>query len=184
MPNCAVFLTIALVACAGLVRAQGLSTEGQLSPQLGQRASEALVSAWDVSVLPSGEGLPKGAGTPESGALLYQKHCAACHGEGGSGGLNNVLVSSEPGPFAETGGKKTVGNYWPYATTVFDYIRRAMPYSHPQSLDDSEVYALTAYLLYRNAVVPAEFEATATTLPQVSMPNQANFIWAYPGGKP
>ena len=155
-----------------------------LHPQLGETAPESLIHAWDMTVLPSGEGLPEGSGTQERGAELYLQHCAACHGESGSGGLNNVLVSSEPGAFSGTGGTRTVGNYWPYATTVFDYVRRAMPYTQPQSLGDSEVYALTAYLLYRNGVVPVNFEANAATLPTVVMPNKKHFRRAYPDWTP
>lgn len=184
MPSFSICLSIFLMVSAAVVQAQVLPAEGYLSPQLGKAAPKKLVAAWDISVLPSGEGLPEGAGTQEAGALLYQKHCAACHGEDGSGGLNNALVSSERGTFTETGATRTVGNYWPYATTVFDYIRRAMPYTHPQSLDDNEVYALTAYLLYRNGVVPEHFEASSTTLPNVVMPNQRNFVWAYPDWTP
>jgi cytochrome c len=184
MSRFALRLSIVLMLSASAAHAQNLSPAAPLSPQLGKAASGELVAAWDMTILPSGDGLPQGSGTTETGARLYLEHCVACHGEGGVGGLNNVLVSDEPRPFGETGGKRTVGNYWPYATTLFDYIRRAMPYSHPQSLDDNEVYALTAYLLYRNGVVPAHFEANASALPKVVMPNQEYFIRAYPDWNP
>lgn len=177
-------LSAALLVWNGSIAAQSLSATNSQSPNLGKMASEEILAAWDISVLPSGEGLPEGSGTPQAGALLYQQHCAACHGEAGTGGPNNALVSPRQGSSPETRAGRTIGNYWPYATTVFDYIRRAMPYTHTQSLADSEVYALTAYLLYENGVVSPDFEATPETLPDVTLPNRANFIQAYPDWEP
>ena len=184
MPRFTISLSVVLLVWAGSLEAQSLSATNPKSPNLGKKASEDILAAWDMSVSPSGDGLPEGSGTPQTGALLYQKHCAACHGEAGTGGPNNALVSPRQGSSAETRAGRTIGNYWPYATTVFDYIRRAMPYTHPQSLADSEVYALTAYLLYENGVVSRDFEATSETLPDVVMPNHANFRRAYPDWKP
>ena len=106
-----------------------------------------------------------------------------CHGPQGAAGVNDPLVGGN-GTLATRTPVKTIGSYWPYATTVFDYIRRAMPYPEPHSLTDSEVYALTAYLLNLNGVIGKDAVIDAKTLPQVQMPNRGNFVIAYPSRKP
>jgi len=170
-------LALALVVggCAGAGVTAG-TTEG---PNLGREATPAQVAGWDISVGPDGAGLPPGKGTPSAGALVYEQKCQACHGARGAGQPNDRLVGGQ-GTLASTAPVKTIGSYWPYATTVFDYVRRAMPYMQPQTLSNDEVYALTAYLLNLNGIIGDSDEMSAQTLPKVTMPNQSNFIVVYP----
>ena len=152
------------------------------TPKLGKPITEADVQSWDISILPDGRGLPAGNGSPAQGAKIYAEKCAACHGEAGRGGVAPfypALVGGEP----LTNGietAKTIANYYAYATTVFDYIRRAMPYNQPRSLTGDEVYALTAYILSLNKLIGENDVMDAKTLPQVKMPNRDNFILPYP----
>ena len=152
---------------------------GQEGPNLGVEADPAEVAAWDISIGPDGAGLPPGAGTALQGAPVYEVHCLACHGAEGAGQLNDVLVGGH-GTLDGPDARRTVGSYWPYATTVFDYIRRAMPYLQPQSLSDDDVYALTAYLLFLNGIVGEDEVMDTRTLAEVHMPNRDSFILAYP----
>jgi cytochrome c len=149
-------------------------------PGLGVPASQAQVESADVSIGPDGAGLPPGSGTPAQGEAIFNTKCIACHGPQGSGTVNDRLAGGR-GTLTDAAPVKTIGSYWPYATTVFDYVRRAMPYPAPHSLSDPEVYALTAYLLSLNGVVAKDAVMDATTLPQVRMPNRGNFILSYPG---
>lgn len=132
----------------------------------------------DFVVMPDGTGLPAGSGTAADGADLYARHCLACHGEGGENGINDRLVGGI-GSLTTERPIKTVGSFWPYATTLFDYIRRAMPYQEPGSLSADEVYSLTAYILHLNGIVSLEERLNASTLPAVEMPNADNFVWIY-----
>ncbi|HLK84777.1 MAG TPA: cytochrome c [Xanthobacteraceae bacterium] len=170
------------VALALLTGASFAQSPGSQSPNLGKPVSEADIKAWDISVLPDGTNLPPGSGTPAQGARIYAEKCVACHAEGGKGG-------GAPGAGPLVGGApltngietaKTIANYYAYATTVFDYIRRAMPYNAPRSLSDNEVYALTAYILALNKLIGENDVMDAKTLPQVKMPNRDNFILPYP----
>ena len=151
----------------------------QETPNLGRPATPAEVAGWDISILPDGTGLPPGSGTPEQGAVVYTQKCQACHGEKGAGQPNDPLAGGQ-GTLTSKSPVRTIGSYWPYATTVFDYIRRAMPYTQSQSLTNDEVYAVTAYLLQLNGIIGAKDVMNAQTLPQVRMPNRDNFILAYP----
>jgi S-disulfanyl-L-cysteine oxidoreductase SoxD len=170
----------ALVCGAGIMFAQ---TSGQsIRPGLGKPITEADIKHWDIAILPDGTNLPAGSGTPAEGAAIYAEKCVACHADGGRGG-------GSPGATALIGGEplssgidttKTIANYYPYATTVFDYIRRAMPFNMPRSLSDHEVYALTAYILALNKLIDENAVMDAKTLPQVKMPNRDNFIIPYP----
>jgi S-disulfanyl-L-cysteine oxidoreductase SoxD len=149
------------------------------TPHLGQPISEADAAAWDISIGPSGAGLPAGSGTPVQGAVVYAEKCAACHGDKGEGKTNARLVGGQitgDGPVV-----KTVGSYWPYATTLFDFTRRAMPWTAPKSLTDNEVYAVTAYILRLNGIIGDNEVIDAKTLPQVKMPNRDGFIPLFPG---
>ncbi|GAB2543377.1 c-type cytochrome [Spirosoma aerophilum] len=140
----------------------------------GRKATSADIARLDIDVRPDGKGLPVGEGTAAAGKVIFANKCAACHGMGGIGGLNGSLVSTN-----ETTTKrreKTIGNYWPYATTVFDYIRRAMPFSEPGSLTNTEVYNLTAYLLAANGIIGEKTIINAQTLPTVVMPAQKLFV--------
>ena len=157
---------------------------GQVTPNLGREATPAQIAGWDISVGPDGVGLPPGRGTAVVGAAVYQEKCQACHGARGVGQPNDRLVGGQ-GTLASTTPIRTIGSYWPYATTVFDYVRRAMPYTQPQSLTADETYAVTAYLLHLNGIIGERDEMNAQTLPKVTMPNQKNFIMMYPtrGGR-
>ncbi len=151
----------------------------QEGPGLGVQATPAQIAAWDISIAPDGEGLPAGSGTVVDGEVLYLAQCVACHGFEGSGNPNNQLVGGH-GSLSGPRPVKTVGSYWPYATTVFDYTRRAMPYAYSNSLTDDQVYSVTAYLLFLNGIIDKEDVMDANTLPQVEMPNRDNFVLAYP----
>jgi mono/diheme cytochrome c family protein len=163
---CAVLMLVGMGTAA--VAAEG--------PGLGVPASRAAVAARDISIAPDGAGLPAGSGTAIVGEKLYLARCLACHGEKGQDGLHDRLVGGH-GSLTTKTPVKTVGSYWPYATTLFDYIRRAMPYQEPRSLQDGEVYALTAYLLYLNGIIGQQEVLNANSLPKVKMPNRDNFVW-------
>ena len=135
----------------------------------GSVPSEAEIKARDIAVGPDGEGLPPGRGTVAAGEQVYKTKCVACHGPTGTEGPMDKLVG-EKLPV------KTIGSFWPYATTVFDYIRRAQPFNQPGSLTDEEVYALTAWLLFKNQIIPADQVIDAETLPKVRMPNRDGFV--------
>ena len=162
-----------LCALGGVVAAQ--------SPLgIGRPATPAEIAAWDDDVRPDGAGLPAGSGTPAAGAALFAARCSRCHGATGKEGPNDVLVGAQPRegfPFAKDPAiPHTIGNYWPYATTVFDYIRRAMPPDAPGSLSDTDVYNLTAFLLHANELIAADAVIDATTLPKVVMPARPHFV--------
>jgi len=147
---------------------------------IGRTATADEIKAIDIDVMPDGRGLPPGRGTVAEGAAVYAAKCQSCHGKDGVGGTFDRLVSTDSGPnfnFA-TDPKlvKTVGNYWPYATTLFDYTQRAMPFTQPGTLAPNETYALTAYILSLNKIVPAEAVIDATTLPKVVMPSKNRFV--------
>ena len=155
---------------------------------LGQPAPPDLIAAWDTAVMPDGKGLPPGKGTSAEGASIYAAQCASCHGANGEGATADVLVGAEPKQFAPFGpqyeklrgdGKDvpfTIGNYWPYATTIFDYIRRAMPPNAAGSLNADQVYSLTAFLLAKNGIIPENAVMDAKTLPAVIMPARNRFV--------
>jgi S-disulfanyl-L-cysteine oxidoreductase SoxD len=147
-------------------------------PSLGVPVSAEDIAAVDVSVGPDGAGLPPGSGTPKQGAEVYATKCIMCHGPEGANGVNDRLVGGQ-GTLKSAAPVKTIGSYWPYATTVFDYVRRAMPYPAPHSLTDAEVYALTAYLLHLNGIIGPDDVMDATSLPKVKMPNRGGFNSAF-----
>ena len=163
-----------LGACWALMVWHGVAlAEG---PNLGKAASPEEIASWDVSIGPGGAGLPPGSGTPQQGEQVYVAKCLGCHGEKGAGKPNDRLVG---GPELLAPGQapvKTVGNFWPYATTIFDYVRRAMPLNEPKSLMDDEVYAVVAYLLRLNGVIGENDTIDARTLPTVRMPNRDGFV--------
>jgi mono/diheme cytochrome c family protein len=168
---------VLLCGVSGIAAAQP-AKKHPAGPNLGVPATAAQVAGWDVSIGPDGAGLPPGSGTAAQGAAIYAAKCVACHGEKGAGKPNDPLVGGQ-GTIATPNAVRTVGSYWPYATTLFDYIRRAMPVVAPQSLSNDEVYALTAYLLALNGVIDEGAAMNAATLPKVAMPNRDNFVWAY-----
>lgn len=142
-------------------------------PGLGRPVTAGMLAA--RSIYPDGRGLPDGSGTASGGRAVYLQKCARCHGERGEGGPGGHLVGR--GPLTGADADKTVGNYWPYATTIFDFTRRAMPMDAPGSLSADETYALTAYLLYMNEIIGADAEMNARSLPAVAMPNRDGFVW-------
>ena len=146
------------------------------TPGLGQPIDESEVGS--LTVFASGQGLPEPQRSVSAGRILYERDCFACHGEEGRGSLNDQLAGGHVGLDAIPE-KRTIGSYWPYAAPVFDYVRRAMPYANPGSLTDDEVYALTAYLLYVNDVVPADTVLDAEKLKQVKMPNRERFFSSF-----
>jgi cytochrome c len=147
---------------------------------IGRPATPAEIAALDIDVGPDGAGLPAGRGTAADGAPIYTARCASCHGKTGKEGPNDVLVGRLAGdafPFAkDPRAPKTIGSYWPYATTVFDYIRRAMPPDKPGSLRDDEVYSLVAFLLAANELIPQDAVVDAASLPKVKMPARDHFV--------
>jgi mono/diheme cytochrome c family protein len=162
---------LAVAATALLVLASAARAEG---PGLGRPATPDEIAAWDISIGPDGAGLPPGSGTPQQGAVVFAARCAACHGEKGEGKPNDQLV----GGIGSLSGEpiKTVGSIWPYATTLFDYVRRAMPLGASKSLSNSDVYAVAAYILQLNGIIGESEVIDARTLPKVQMPNRGGFI--------
>jgi len=140
----------------------------------GREASEDRITLWDIDVRPDGAGLPPGGGTVAEGREVYMVHCVACHGPTGTEGPNDVLVGPEPWDLYPT--SRTIGNYWPHATTLYDFIRKAMPQLTPGILSDDQVYAVIAYLLYLNEIVPEDAVMNAETLPAVVMPARHRFV--------
>jgi len=165
----AVCLAILAVASAALAQ----------SPQLGQPIAPAEIEAWDISIGPDGAGLPPGRGTAIEGEAIYVTKCQSCHGEKGTRS-NDPLAGALVGGFGtlapDKSPVKTVGSFWPYATTLFDYVRRAMPFPEPKSLTADEVYAVSAYILNLNGIVGSNDVLDAQSLPKVRMPNRDGFI--------
>ena len=147
-------------------------------PGLGKAISSEEIAAWDISVFPDGEGLPKGEGSVAEGEKIYQQQCLACHGAGGLGATADQLAGAQMSLTSEYP-EQTIGSYWPYATTVFDVIRRSMPMTKPGSLSNEQTYSVTAYLLYLNNLIAKDDIMNATTLPKVKMPNEDGFIDVY-----
>lgn len=142
---------------------------------LGRAAKPDEIKAWDLAISPDGKELPPGSGSAAEGAKIYAANCTGCHGKTGKEGPNDVLVGGQ-GTLNTSKPVKTVGSYWPYATTIWDYINRAMPYNRPGSLTADQVYAVTAYLLSLNGIIKEDTVMNAKTLPQVKMPNRDGFI--------
>lgn len=141
----------------------------------GQPATPEQIAGWDIDIAPDGAGLPPGSGTVQEGEALFAKLGAKCHGANGEGTAAAPALVGGLGTLDTDKPVKTVGSYWPYATTLYDFIHRAMPADAPQSLKPDEVYALCAYLLHLNGIVPEDAVMDAQTLPQVIMPNHAGF---------
>lgn len=147
----------------------------------GRPATPEEIAAWDIDVNPDGDGLPVGSGTVAQGQEVYAAKCVACHGPTGNDGPYDRLVGREPRegfPFGREPrvAPRTIGNYWPYATTLYDYVHRAMPFDRPGSLQPAEVYAVVAYLLYLNEIVPEDAVMDAGSLPRVVMPARDRFV--------
>jgi S-disulfanyl-L-cysteine oxidoreductase SoxD len=161
---------VALAISLGAARAE--------SPHLGKPVSQGDLAEWDINILPDGTNLPPGSGKAAEGAKIFAEKCVFCHGDNGQGGRAARLIG---GPAkASLDGGKTIANYWPYATTLFDFIRRAMPFTQPRSLTDNEVYSLVAFILAQNKLIGEDEEMNAATLPKVRMPNRDNFVVQFP----
>ncbi len=154
------------------------------SPLIGQSPSYGVgrsptpeeIKTWDISIGPDGEELPPGEGSAAEGKEVYTRRCADCHGSEGQGGDRGEALVGGEGSLDSPKPVKTVGSYWPYATTLWDYINRAMPFDSPGSLTHKQIYSLVAYLLYLNGIIDEEEVLNAQTLPQVRMPNQEGFV--------
>lgn len=182
----AVALAIGL-AVGGPVLAQQKSTAAKTSAKqaplatkrlgIGRPATPDEIAGWDIDVRPDGQGLPPGRGTAKDGEVLYLQQCSACHGEFGESAGRWPILSGGNGSLASHDPVRSVGSYWPYASTLFDYIRRTMPFGNAQSLTNDQLYALTAYVLYLNDIIRDEgFELNATTFKTIKLPNEPNFI--------
>jgi cytochrome c len=164
-------LILAVAVACGL----GAATAFAETPGLGKPIAEGDIAAWNIDVLPDGTGLPAGSGTAKQGAVIYAQKCALCHGENGVNPAPNTLPLVGPSKFDRIDTMKTVP-YYKYATTLFDVMRRSMPYSMPKTLTNDELYALSAYILSLNKIIREDEVMDAKTLPQVKMPNRDNFI--------
>jgi S-disulfanyl-L-cysteine oxidoreductase SoxD len=148
---------------------------------LGRPATQAEITQWDIDVAPDGVGLPPGQGSVREGEVIFAVRCASCHGDRGQGGPMDQLVGGA-GTIVTKKPVKTVGSFWPYVTTLFDFVRRAMPFDAPQSLSPAETYAVCAYVLFLNGLLPADATLDANSLQQVRMPNLNAFVSAYKSG--
>ena len=143
---------------------------------IGREATPKEIAGWDIDIRPDGQGLPPGKGTVKQGEAIYMQQCAACHGEFGESAGRWPILSGGNGTLASDNPVKSIGSYWPYASTVMDYIRRAMPFGNAQSLSNDELYAVTAYVLYLNDILKDEnFELNAGTFKTIKLPNEKNF---------
>ncbi len=168
---------IILLIAAGI---NPLFAEPLTSPKLGLSVSKEEVARWELNVFPDGEGLPTGQGTAAQGEQIYQQQCLVCHDKNGLGASADQLAGAQMALTSDYP-EKTIGSYWPYATTLFDFIRRAMPMNNPNSLTDSQTYAVTAYLLYLNHLIGKDETLNARTLTKIEMPNKNGFINVYEG---
>ena len=174
-PNKALIVGGAALVLALGAAPLGRSSEGQDPFGLGRPASEEEIRAWDIDVAPNGEGLPPGRGTVKQGSEVFTAKCASCHGPTGTEGPKDRLVGGQ-GTLATPKPIRTIGSYWPYATTLYDYIHRAMPFNAPQSLTADETYSVVAWLLFQNQIIEEDAVIDAQSLPKVRMPNRDGFI--------
>jgi S-disulfanyl-L-cysteine oxidoreductase SoxD len=142
---------------------------------IGRAATDQEIAGWNIDVARDGKDLPPGSGSVQDGRKIFEEKCASCHGESGEGGVGDRLVGGQ-GTLASNKPVKTVGSFWPYAPTLFDYIRRAMPMNAPQSLSNQEIYALSAYILNLNGLVAENAILDAKSLADVKMPNRNGFV--------
>ncbi|MFG1295535.1 c-type cytochrome [Xanthobacter variabilis] len=142
---------------------------------LGRPALPEEIAAWNIDVRPDGEGLPEGHGSVKQGEAVFLQNCATCHGEFGEGAGRWPVLAGGQGSLKSDRPEKTIGSFWPYASTAFDYVRRAMPFGNNQSLSADETYAIVAYLLNLNDLVPEDFVLSRENFPKVQLPNQPNF---------
>ena len=187
MSRSAKIAALAASVLAGVVASAGMMALAQKAPApkhaaaskplgIGREAKPEEIAGWDIDIRPDGQGLPPGKGTVKQGEAIYMQQCAACHGEFGESAGRWPIVAGGAGTLASHDPVKSIGSYWPYASTVIDYIRRSMPFGNAQSLSNDELYAVTAYVLYLNDVIRDEnFELNATTFKTIRLPNEPNF---------
>jgi S-disulfanyl-L-cysteine oxidoreductase SoxD len=189
MSRSARFSALVASVVAGVVASAGMMAAAQKVPApkptahaaskplgIGREAKPDEIAGWDIDVRPDGQGLPPGKGTVKQGEAIYMQQCAACHGEFGESAGRWPIVAGGEGTLSSHDPVKSIGSYWPYASTVIDYIRRAMPFGNAQSLSNDELYAVTAYVLYLNDIIKDEgFELNANTFKTIRLPNEANF---------
>ena len=166
---------ICAVAFMYLLSASASSAQAQGTYGIGRPATAAEIAGWNIDIGRDGSNLPAGSGSVSQGRDVFAQQCASCHGEKGEGGIGDRLVGGQ-GTIGTSKPIRTVGSYWPYATTLFDYIRRAMPQNAPQSLSNEDVYAVSAYLLYLNGLVGPDATLDAKSLPAIKMPNRGKFV--------
>ena len=173
-----------IAAALAVLTACGAAFAQSPTYRLGRTPTAEEMKAWDISIGPEGKELPPGQGTAVEGSKIYSEKCAVCHGPTQTEGkfLHGVLAGGK-GSLTTLEPIKTVGSYWPYATTLFDFVNRAMPFDRPGSLQPGEVYALTAFLLYRNEIIKETDVIDAKTLPKIVMPNRNGFFPAQPQWK-
>lgn len=159
---------LALTFCATPVLAKKLG--------LGREAHPDEIAAWDIDVRPDGQGLPAGKGSVKDGEQVYQSQCAACHGEFGEGTGRWPVLAGGQGTLTKESPEKTVGSFWPYASTTFDFVRRAMPFGNAQSLTPNELYSVVAYLLFLNDLVKEDFVLTRENFASLELPNEKGFF--------
>ena len=167
-------LKLGLAACAACVLGLAAQLHAQGQYGIGRPATEAEIAGWNIDIGRDGANLPAGSGSVAHGHEVFEQQCAACHGQSGEGGVGDRLVGGQ-GTIATPKPIKTVGSYWPYAPTLFDYIRRAMPQNAPQSLSNDDVYAVSAYILNLNGLLPSDATLDARTLSAIKMPNRDRF---------
>jgi mono/diheme cytochrome c family protein len=163
------------VLIAGSLLAAATASSAQNLYGIGRKATPTEIAGWNIDIGRNGSGLPAGSGGVNHGREVYQSQCAACHGDQGQGGVGDRLVGGK-GTIATSKPIRTIGSYWPYAPTLFDYIRRAMPQNAPRSLSNEDVYAVSAYILYLNKLLPANADLDAKTMAAVKMPNRKMFV--------
>jgi len=167
---------IALTVLAVVVTVGSASAAERQYPGVGREATPAEIQSWDIDVRPDGKGAPPGHGTAVQGERVFLVKCASCHGEFGEGGGRYPVLIGGFGTMKHQRPEKTIGSYWPYASTIFDYIKRAMPFGNAQSLNNDEVYGLTAYLLFMNDIITDDTVVSAENIGTIEMPNRVNFF--------
>ncbi|WP_027583595.1 cytochrome c [Bradyrhizobium sp. Ai1a-2] len=160
---------------AAVIGGLGVAAQAEERFHIGRAATPAEIKGWDIDIGHDGSNLPPGSGSVERGRVVFSEQCAACHGADGQGGVGDRLAGGQ-GTLASAKPVRTVGSYWPYAPTLFDYIRRAMPQNAPQSLSDEDVYAVSAYILHLNGLVPPDAVLDANRLAAIKMPNRESFV--------
>jgi mono/diheme cytochrome c family protein len=164
-----------IASFAALALACAIPAQAQSPYGIGRAATPAEIAGWNIDIDRHGDNLPAGNGSVDHGREVFDQQCASCHGGKGEGGIGDRLAGGQ-GTLASPKPVRTVGSYWPYAPTLFDYIRRAMPQNAPQSLSDDDVYAVSAYILNLNGLFPADATLDAKTLSAIKMPNRNMFV--------